>query len=389
MPSAIDWRTAQVVATTIARRAPHDRDAEAGLVADFEDLTAQAQTLVEAHTGWRSEAGAARARVVDREAWVRANIASFKRMLRPMTDRLEEHLGRGPTAFASAKVAGAELGVLLGWMSTRVLGQYDLLVLEDEDPDDQDIVYYVGPNIAALENRHSFPNREFRLWVALHEVTHRTQFTGKPWLRHYFLEQVSSLMTMADPDPARLFDALGRVAEAIRQRRNPLDDGGVVALFADRRQRETMDRVGGLMSLLEGHGDVTMDRAGGDRIPPPSDSARCCATAATTDRCRHGSCRSSSGSRRSSTSTSRVSASSRRSRRWGSEAAGPRLRRPFHVADPRGDPPSERVDRQDRRAGVRGRDRRGPTRVGGRSLTAVVRSLPRPGTPGPGRSSDM
>ena len=93
-----------------------------------------------------------------------------------------------------------------------------------------------------------------------------TQFTGKPWLRHYFLEQVSSLMTMADPDPMRFFAAIGRLAEAVRTRRNPLDDGGIVTLFATAEQRVTMDRVGGLMSLLEGHGDVTMDRAGGDRI---------------------------------------------------------------------------------------------------------------------------
>ena len=90
------------------------------------------------------------------------------------------------------------MGAVLGWMSTRVLGQYDLLVLEDEDPDDQDIVYYVGPNIASLERRFEFPEREFRLWVALHEVTHRTQFTGVPWLRPHFLGLVTSLVDDAD-----------------------------------------------------------------------------------------------------------------------------------------------------------------------------------------------
>ena len=77
--------------------------------------------------------------------------------------------------------------MLLGWMSTRVLGQYDLLVIEDENPDDQDIVYYVGPNVLALEKRFAFPPREFRLWLALHEVTHRAQFTGIPWMREHFL----------------------------------------------------------------------------------------------------------------------------------------------------------------------------------------------------------
>ena len=268
MPNAIDWAVAERVAVRFAGREPFSSSYHYdAMPADFDRLTASAQELVEAHTGWTSHSGEARARVVDRADWVRANIASVQRMLRPVTERLEERMAPGPAALATAAIAGAEVGAILGWMSTRVLGQYDLLVLEDEDVDDQDVVYYVGPNILALEKRFGFPPQEFRLWVALHEVPHRTQFTGKPWLRHYFLEQVGELMAMADPDPARLFAAIGRVAEAIRTRRNPLDDGGVVTLFASAEQRAAMERVGGLMSLLEGHGDVTMDRAGGDAVP--------------------------------------------------------------------------------------------------------------------------
>ena len=180
----------------------------------------------------------------------------------------------GPSAVVSGQVAGAEVGAVLGWMSTRVLGQYDLLVLEDEDPDEQDLVYYVGPNVLALEKRHSFPPAEFRLWVALHEVTHRTQFTGVPWLREHFLGLTRKLLEAADPDPARLFTALGRIAEALRTRENPLVDGGVAALFATAEQRAVMDQVAGLMSLLEGHGDVTMDRAAAGQIPSQARFAR-------------------------------------------------------------------------------------------------------------------
>ncbi|HMS13503.1 MAG: zinc-dependent metalloprotease [Microthrixaceae bacterium] len=268
MPSAVDWRAAEAVAVRLARREPiassfHYRS----LADDFTELTATAQGLVEAHTGWNSLSGDARARVVDRADWIRANLASFRRLLRPLTDRMEDRMVPGPVTAMGAAVAGAQLGAMLGWMSTRVLGQYDLLVLEDEDTDDQDIVYYVGPNILALEKRFTFPPQEFRLWVALHEVTHRTQFTAKPWLRTFFLDQVQGLMQMAEPDPRRLFDAIGRVAEGLRTGKNPLDDGGLMALFASTEQRATMDRVGGLMSLLEGHGDVTMDRAGGSEIP--------------------------------------------------------------------------------------------------------------------------
>ncbi len=268
MAGAVDWSLAQRVAVRIAGSDPFaDSNHAASLDRDFTELTEQAQGLVEGYTGWTSDAGDARARVASRADWISANIASFQRMLRPLTDRFEEQPGAGLLAPIAGRIAGAEMGAILGWMSTRVLGQYDMLVLDDEPSDDQDVVYYVGPNILGLEKRFGFPPREFRLWIALHEVTHRTQFTGVPWLRPYFLSQVNQMLGMVDPDPAQLFRAIGRVAEALRTRTSPLADGGVVTLFASADQRATMDRMGGLMSLLEGHGDVTMDRAGGDRIP--------------------------------------------------------------------------------------------------------------------------
>jgi len=265
---AVNWSVAERVACRIAGSdAFADSYLAHSLTQDFEVLTAQAQELVEAHTGWRSAAGPARAKVADRSDWVRANIASFQRMLKPLTDRFEESLSAGLMAPIAGRIAGAEMGAVLGWMSARVLGQYDMLVLDDENPDDQDIVYYVGTNILAMEKRFAFPPQEFRLWIALHEVTHRTQFTGVPWLRGYFLSQVNEMLAMVEPDPAQLYRAIGRLAESARTRTNPLADGGIFTLFASPQQRVAMERMGGLMSLLEGHGDVTMDRAGGDRIP--------------------------------------------------------------------------------------------------------------------------
>src|SRR5690606_15013754 len=158
-------------------------------------------------TGLRSLTGSARARVTDRAGWVDANINSFQRLLRPLTDKVGPRIG-GPFAAVASRAAGAEVGALLGWMSTRVLGQYDLLVVEDEDPDDQDLVYYVGPNVLAIEKRFAFPPREFRLWLALHEVTHRAQFTGIEWMRPHFLGLVQRTVDSVDPDPARFVEAL-------------------------------------------------------------------------------------------------------------------------------------------------------------------------------------
>jgi len=86
-------------------------------------------------------------------------------------------------------------------MSTRVLGQYDLLI-NDEAPEDQDLVSYVGPNIVAVEEQYGFAPSQFRLWLALHEVTHRLQFTAVPWLRDHFVGLVSELLGPLSGDPA-------------------------------------------------------------------------------------------------------------------------------------------------------------------------------------------
>ncbi len=269
MTEPVAWDLAERVAVRVAGSEPFaDSYHYESLAPDFAELTAEAEELVAAATGMRSLAGPARARVTDRRGWVKANVASFQRLLRPLTDRIGEHLRpSSPLAPVTRAVTGVEVGALLGWMSTRVLGQYDLLVIDDEDPDDQDIVYYVGPNVLALEKRFAFPPREFRLWLALHEVTHRVQFTGVPWLRGHFLSLVEASLGSVEPDPKRFLLALRRAVEEVREGRNPLDEGGLVALLATPEQQEVLSRIGGMMSLLEGHGDVTMDRAGVDQIP--------------------------------------------------------------------------------------------------------------------------
>lgn len=269
MPSGpIDWGIAERVAVRVGGRDPFEHSYHyASLAPDFAELTQEAEQLVAEATGLRSLSGPARAKVTDRAGWVHANIRSFSRLLRPVTDKLDERIARSKLSPFARRATGAELGALLGWMSARVLGQYDLLVIEDEDPEEQDVVYFVGPNVLALEKRFAFPPREFRLWLALHEVTHRAQFTGIPWMRGHFLGLVERTLDSVDPDPKRLLDALKRVADGVREGRNPLDDGGIVALLASPEQSAVLQQVGGLMSLLEGHGDVTMDRAGEGRIP--------------------------------------------------------------------------------------------------------------------------
>jgi coenzyme F420 biosynthesis associated uncharacterized protein len=261
-PDPVDWSTAMRVARLVAGR---DQIAlsylGASLSRDFAAVTTEAEDLVADFTGLRAP-GRAHAAVLDRAGWVEANVTSMRHMLAPLTEKLGERLAQSPIAPVGRKVAGVEVGSLLGYLSQRVLGQYDLLVPDEPGADDGDAVYYVGPNILALEKRFAFRPLDFRRWIAIHEVTHRAQFTGVPWMRDYFLSLVQGSLSIVDPDPAVLLRAIGRAADALRSGKNPLDEGGLVALFASPQQQEYLGRVQALMSLLEGHGNYVMNELG-------------------------------------------------------------------------------------------------------------------------------
>lgn len=261
MTSAVDWELAERVAIKIATRGEvTDEYALAKMTSDFDTMTPQAEKLVGEETGLWSLQGEARSRLVSRPDWIRANIASFQRLLRPVIDKLDE--ADGPMGSVARRFSGVQVGSVLGWMSTRVLGQYDLLLTEDENPEDQDMVYYVGPNVLALERRNGFNAEQFRLWLALHETTHRAQFTGVPWLRDYFVSLVNETLDNVDPDPGRFMEIAKELVEAKRTGTDPMASGGLPALLAGPEQKIVLDKIAGMMSLLEGHGDMTMDRAG-------------------------------------------------------------------------------------------------------------------------------
>jgi coenzyme F420 biosynthesis associated uncharacterized protein len=269
-PSLVDWDLARKVAAgaLILKPAPATYRS-APLQAQFDELTARAEVLVSESTGLHSAHGLARAKVVDRSGWASANVRSMQRLVgSALTVRDTEDGPRlGKHALALGQVAtGTQLGLMLAYMATRVLGQYDLLI-SDEDPADQDLVSYVGPNVTAIEERYGFAPDEFRLWLALHEVTHRLQFTAVPWLRDHFVSLVSELLEPLQADPQNMLDTVRRVVDEFRAGRNPMRENGVAGMLATPEQRLALGRISGMMSLLEGHGDVVMDRAGAAEVP--------------------------------------------------------------------------------------------------------------------------
>ena len=172
-------------------------------------------------------------------------------------------------------MAGAQLGTLLGWMGGRVLGQYDLLVRRD----DADAATTARCTSSArtwpsLEQRFGFDPTEFRTWVLVHELTHRAQFTGVPWMREPLHRPGRRAARRDRPRPDALLGALRDAWRQPDEARQQVRDSGVAGLIASPEQRAVIGRIGGLMSLLEGHGDVTMNRAAGDLVPHAERFAR-------------------------------------------------------------------------------------------------------------------
>lgn len=257
--SKVDWPLAVSVGARFAGSYPLEGTYhEERLARQVPQLVERAGEMVAEETGLDG-AGRPDVAVVGRRGWVENNVASFGTLLAPAEERLAKQEGIG--ANIAGRVMGAEIGAVLGFLSRRVLGQYEL-VLPSPDQEFGDTVIFVGPNILSLERQQEFRPSEFRFWVALHECTHRLQFVGVPWMRGYFLGLVEELVATTKPEPGRLARLTGEVREAAAAGRPVVDEAGIFGLFASPEQRQVIDRVQALMSLLEGHGHVIMDRIG-------------------------------------------------------------------------------------------------------------------------------
>lgn len=216
--------------------------------------------------------------VVDRPTWVKANTQSFDVMLGPIA---QEVLGRrlarlSGTEQALTEVGGAaELGGVLAFLSTRVLGQYDpYAALAGHGPSGGRLMI-VAPNLMMLEKELNLDPADFRLWVALHEQTHRVQFAAAPWLRDHLLNLIHELGRelgqATDNLPERIASAATGTVRSMKERENPQETQGArpagAALLLSDRGRELMDAATGVMSLMEGHANVVMDSVDASIIP--------------------------------------------------------------------------------------------------------------------------
>ncbi|HZD17974.1 MAG TPA: zinc-dependent metalloprotease [Actinomycetota bacterium] len=256
----VDWSTAAETGRRVGGTGPSTPSAErARLREDLSELVPQAQALVADFTGLRADGPGARPWVMSRGEWVTANLNGLQRLMEPLAGRLvPDGANRSPLR---RKALGVQVGGLLGYVSRKVLGQYDAFLPADDDG----LLYFVGPNLIEVERRFTLSPRDFRLWIALHEVTHRVQFGTTRWLKPYLARHIDAYLDTVQVDPRQMLEQLKRAIAQVRAGADWRGPNGILLLMTD-EQRALFAKMQALMALLEGHASFVMNGVGADRV---------------------------------------------------------------------------------------------------------------------------
>jgi coenzyme F420 biosynthesis associated uncharacterized protein len=213
--------------------------------------------------------------VVDRANWAKANTQSFAVMLKPAMEKMLASR-RGTLSPAAASVSGAitgsQLGAVLAFLSSKVLGQYDpfAALAEGSKAPAAGRLLLVAPNIVAVERELNVAPEDFRLWVCLHEQTHRVQFAAAPWLRHHMLEQIDDLSGHLLGNVDTLMERASAAARSLKDRSangNTPGRGAILDLLQNPEEKAAISHLTAVMSLLEGHANVVMDGVDASIVP--------------------------------------------------------------------------------------------------------------------------
>jgi coenzyme F420 biosynthesis associated uncharacterized protein len=260
MSDVVDWALAARVGRRWAPSGPDLSAADARrVVNELRALAREAIAPVEEVTGL-SAVDAAPAEVVDRGAWIDSNVRAMRVSMQVMLERSPG--GVEPLRRIGAQASAMQLGGALAWLSGKVLGQYEVFT----DPGVPRRLLLVAPTITSVRKQLDVPERDFQLWVCVHEETHRVQFSAVPWLATYLTDQVGEFLEASD---VGFWDSVRRFFSVVQAGSRALRGDAVDLMEAIQspEQRIVFDRLTALMSLLEGHADVVMDEVGPEVIP--------------------------------------------------------------------------------------------------------------------------
>jgi coenzyme F420 biosynthesis associated uncharacterized protein len=257
--ATVDWQFAATVGSRLARPSPPSSDyTRRQAIDELTALAAKAEPPVRDVTGLVTEGAVPAACIVDRAEWVRAAAES----MRVMTNGTEK-----PRGFFTGRLTGAQTGAVLAFVASGILGQYDPFAKAEQAEKGSLLLVY--PNVIAVERQLRVDPTDFRLWVCLHEVTHRVQFTANPWLPGYMSDSLGLLTQESGEDVGQV---MSRLADFVRNRGDGAMDGdsGIFSLLRavqSEPQRKALDRLLVLGTLLEGHAEHVMDAVGPMVVP--------------------------------------------------------------------------------------------------------------------------
>ncbi len=266
MGDIIDWQLATATGLRLLPRGPETTEDEARrVVRQLRRASERAVVPVQDVTGLEAPFEANRAVVVGRPEWLRSNVTQMAEAISPVAHLLQERRPPAAVAAVGSRATAMQMGAVLAWLSAKVLGQFEAFGTNGR-------LLLVAPNIVHAERQLDVDPTDFRLWVCLHEETHRVQFGVVPWLSDHFTSEVHTYLAATDDD-AR--STLARVLAGVRDRvpSSADDEGGsgqrpgLLDLVQSPEQRDILDRLTALMSLLEGHADVVMDEVGPIIVP--------------------------------------------------------------------------------------------------------------------------
>jgi coenzyme F420 biosynthesis associated uncharacterized protein len=293
----IDWDLAISTGVRFARQGPQVSLADArAVVAELRGLTSVVQQPVRDLTGLTSQGEIGPVAVVDRPGWIKANVGGFRVVLEPLAEKIAERGNSVPAAGSvlgsvGSRVTGVQAGLMLAYLSARVLGQYELFLPPGENAAAGGAsangamngsngsapatgvgrLTLVAPNIVMVERELGVDPHDFRRWVCLHEETHRVQFTSVPWLRGYVQGMMTEFLLASDLDPGAIVDRLRAAATAVAGAVRGGDGESLVEAMQTPAQRALLDKLTAVMTLVEGHGDYVMDAVGPQVVPTVAD----------------------------------------------------------------------------------------------------------------------
>ncbi len=243
----------------------------------YTDLVRRCEPLIAAEMGRDLPQPVQNIAAFTRAEWIDANIVNFEQLFAPL-ERMHQmtsssdDIGTLLMTDVNQVVLSGELGVLLGYLARRVLGQYDLSLLGRE-PLTVGRLYMVEPNIAAVQSERGLDADDFRLWIALHETTHAFQFEAYPWVREYFNTILETYFNTIIQDLTVLRNGGGLGSIVSRARANFAAGESWIELVMTAEQKALFNKLQALMSIIEGYSNYIMN-AVGVRLMPSFDTIK-------------------------------------------------------------------------------------------------------------------